>query len=50
MKRAALEAVAQSEVHDLHAVDPFDILEIQPVKPRGWDAGKVLSAKSNAAL
>jgi superfamily II DNA or RNA helicase len=27
------------------SVDPFDVLQIQPVKARGWDTGKVLTEK-----
>lgn len=32
------------------SIDPFDILEIKPVKSRGWDKGKVFSEKQSAML
>ena len=32
------------------SVDPFDVLQIQPCKPRGWDNGKQLSEKQRNFL
>jgi superfamily II DNA or RNA helicase len=32
------------------AVNPFDVLAVQPVKPRGWDEGKILSEKQRGLL
>lgn len=32
------------------SVNPFDVLQVQPVKPRGWDAGKTLSEKQRNLL
>jgi hypothetical protein len=40
--RARLVAKANFEVK---IVDPFDLLQLQPVAPRGWDKNKVLSEK-----
>ena len=31
-------------------IDPFDVLQIKPVKPRGWDIGKVLTEKQRGFL
>lgn len=31
-------------------VDPFDVLQIEPVKERGWDRGRKLSEKQRAIL
>lgn len=31
-------------------VDPFDVLQVQPVKSRGWDSGKTLSEKQRGFL
>lgn len=31
-------------------VNPFDVFEVQPVAPRGWDNGKTLSEKQRALL
>lgn len=31
-------------------VDPFDLFQIEPVKSRGWDNGRVLSPKQSAIL
>lgn len=47
VKRAAEEArksrlVAKSS-YVKQKVDPFDVLQIKPTKPHGWDKGKVLS-------
>jgi len=33
-----------------HAVNPFDVLQLQPVRERGWDTGKQLSEKQRALL
>lgn len=33
-----------------HAVNPFDVLQLQPVRERGWDAGKTLSEKQRSLL
>lgn len=33
-----------------HAVNPFDVLQLQPVRERGWDSGKTLSEKQRALL
>ncbi len=32
------------------SVDPFDLLDIKPSKPRGWDEGKVASEKMRGIL
>lgn len=32
------------------SIDPFDILQIKPAKPRGWDEGKQLSEKMSSIL
>jgi superfamily II DNA or RNA helicase len=32
------------------AVNPFDVLAVQPVKARGWDEGKILSEKQRGLL
>jgi superfamily II DNA or RNA helicase len=32
------------------AVSPFDVLEVRPVKPRGWDLGKQLTEKQRSFL
>ena len=41
-RRAALTAKARFSVQ---RVNPFDVFDIQPVKERGWDAGKRLTEK-----
>lgn len=33
-----------------HSVNPFDVLQLQPVRERGWDTGKKLSEKQRALL
>ncbi len=38
-RRARLTAKA---TYSTQKIDPFDVLQIQPVKSRGWDTGKVL--------
>lgn len=32
------------------SINPFDVLQIAPVKERGWDSGRVLSEKQSAIL
>lgn len=46
-RRARLTAKAKFTTQ---SVDPFDVLEIQPVKSRGWDNGKALSEKCRNIL
>lgn len=46
-KRARLTAKAK---YSVQSVDPFDVLEIQPVKERGWDNGKQLTDKCRKIL
>ncbi len=46
-RRAKLKAKASWAVRD---VSPFDVFELSPVKPRGWDRAKQLSAKQRAVL
>jgi len=46
-RRAALTAKAKFSVQ---RVNPFDVFDIQPVKERGWDAGKRLSEKQAGLL
>ena len=41
-RRAKLVAKAQ---YSMQRVDPFDVFQIEPVQPRGWDAGKTLTEK-----
>jgi len=36
--------------YSTHAVNPFNILELRPVRERGWDMGKQLSEKQRALL
>lgn len=36
--------------YKIQMVDPFDVLQIKPVKARGWDEGKVLSEKQRGVL
>lgn len=47
MRRAAVVAQAKFTTKD---VSPFDVLDLTPVKARGWDAGKRLSEKQQAVL
>lgn len=46
-RRAKLVYKSKFSVQD---VDPFDILQVQPVKERGWDNGKVLTEKQRNLL
>jgi superfamily II DNA or RNA helicase len=46
-RRARLTVKAK---YSVQAVDPFDVLQLQPVKSRGWDSGKVLSEKCRRIL
>jgi superfamily II DNA or RNA helicase len=46
-KRARLTARA---TFNTTSVDPFDVLQLQPVKPRGWDDGKILTEKQRGLL
>ena len=46
-RRARLVAKASFSTH---SVDPFDVLQVKPIKPRGWDDGKVLSEKQRNFL
>ncbi len=46
-RRARLVATARFTTR---AVDPFDVLHLDPVKPRGWDAGRELTEKQRALL
>lgn len=36
--------------YSTHAINPFDVLQLQPVRERGWDTGKQLSEKQRALL
>lgn len=47
-KRRA-HVVAQAD-YKLRSVDPFDIFDLKPMKPRGWDEGKSLTEKQRAVL
>ena len=46
-RRANLVAKARFTTQ---AVDPFDVLHLDPVKPRGWDAGRQLTEKQRSLL
>ena len=46
-RRARLVATARFTTQ---SVDPFDVLELDPVKPRGWDNNRQLSEKQRALL
>jgi type I site-specific restriction endonuclease len=46
-RRAAMVARARFTAT---RVDPFDTFDIQPIKERGWDAGRHLSEKQTALL
>jgi len=46
-RRARLVATARFTTQ---SVDPFDVLHLAPVKPRGWDKGQQLSEKQRALL
>jgi superfamily II DNA or RNA helicase len=46
-RRARLTVKAK---YKSQSVDPFDLLQLRPVKSRGWDKGKVFSEKQAAML
>ncbi|HOX60024.1 MAG TPA: DEAD/DEAH box helicase [Candidatus Paceibacterota bacterium] len=46
-RRANLVAKARFTTQ---SVDPFDVLHLDPVKPRGWDAGRQLTEKQRSLL
>ena len=46
-RRAQLVATARFTTQ---SVDPFDVLELDPVKPRGWDNNRQLSEKQRSLL
>jgi superfamily II DNA or RNA helicase len=46
-RRARLTARAK---YSTQSVDPFDVLEVTPVKSRGWDEGKTLTERQRALL
>ena len=46
-RRARLVATARFTTQ---SVDPFDVLHLDPVKPRGWDAGRQLTEKQRSLL
>ena len=46
-RRAGLVATARFTTQ---SVDPFDVLHLDPVKPRGWDAGRQLTEKQRSML
>jgi type I site-specific restriction endonuclease len=46
-RRARLVATARFTTQ---SVDPFDVLHLDPVKPRGWDVGRQLTEKQRALL
>src|ERR1041385_98277 len=46
-RRARLVATARFSVQ---AVDPFDVLSLDPVKARGWDTGRQLTEKQRSLL
>ncbi len=46
-RKARLVAKAQFYVQ---AVNPFDVFQVSPAKPRGWDSGKQLSDKQRAMI
>jgi len=46
-KRAKLKARAKFK---MQSVNPFDVMDLRPVKPRGWDKGKKLTDKQIALL
>jgi type I site-specific restriction endonuclease len=46
-RRARLVATARFSTQ---AVDPFDVLHLEPVKQRGWDVGRGLTEKQRALL
>ena len=46
-RRAKLVAKAR---YNVHSVNPFDLLQLAPVRPRGWHMGKQVSDKQRAML
>lgn len=46
-RKARLVARAK---YSTQSIDPFDVFQVEPVKPRGWDAGKQLTEKQRAML
>ena len=46
-RRARLVATARFTTQ---SVDPFDVLALDPVKARGWDAGRQLTEKQRSLL
>ena len=46
-RKARLVAKAQFSVQ---SVNPFDVLQVSPVKARGWDSGRSLSEKQRALI
>ncbi|MBI1178613.1 hypothetical protein GC207_14365 [bacterium] len=46
-RRARLVATARFTTQ---SVDPFDVLELDPVKPRGWDQSRQLTDKQRSLL
>src|SRR5512147_183482 len=46
-RRAGLVATARFTTQ---SIDPFDVLHLDPVKPRGWDAGRQLTEKQRSLL
>jgi hypothetical protein len=46
-RRAGLVAKARFTTQ---AVDPFDVLSLEPVKARGWDVGRQLTEKQRSLL
>lgn len=46
-RRAAIKAKA---TYSTQSVSPFHVLGIEPLRPRGWDAQKPISAKQRAIL
>jgi superfamily II DNA or RNA helicase len=46
-RRAGVVATARFTTQ---SIDPFDVLHLDPVKPRGWDTGRHLSEKQRALL
>lgn len=44
------EGVKAKVMFNTRTVSPFDIMDITPVRARGWDNGKSLSEKQNALL
>lgn len=54
-KRELEEAASKSHLigkatYKAKSIDPFNVLDVKPAVPRGWDDNKVLSQKQNAFL